>query len=663
MSHAMAFSLKLSNCRLWVVPYIHSRLIFAEAAVRTLHKRVFDTVLLDLPSFMNHDSWLDAPLEAFPLVSSLLIKEDGKTCSLFPMVPTDASCAAAWFARRRSLAFECVDPIISLNGSSSDIPKATSLGDERLISSIGLKSYFETAWHQLDGQLENTPDSSIKNLMFHGKAVAERIRNRISSSRRVLFVCEYRLWWAVKKALDMPAHGECESGKEDRPLPARSCALLLEDPYFMWSAGLFDDYLAINKKFQKSLQSGSIASFSKYETLAGLIGNLLKKGDLTNISNDAKEALASLAHELRHKSNLGLSRDLSPARFFCNIRSELGDRAEDELTRMLLDYPMPTVLDTAKNPPQFFKIKEERIVPDNARFNLPDVFHANPYGEVISSENESEDRSSQPGSIDLGSCLRNVHPVITRQEAKELREYDFGIRWAVKRDYELHAHACRTICQALSPGERTDAEKEELGEFTPISFIFYNGPQRPRKHTVISDNNVTQRQMNLGYVRRSRRDKMPPPDSVYSLFATTRENEILLDDHIERELITSLTLLFSGAAMGLERYDAITQRAKKYQCRTRPQEDPDLEAFRYPDLGLAWAIKYAQKSAIAVACRGWEPSPAVQEFARKKRKQIRTLPLDILPGELTGRLQQLHFISTPLKRHSEREKIVARFVR
>jgi hypothetical protein len=663
MSHAMAFSLRLSNCRLWVVPYVHGRLIFAEAAVKTLHKRIFDTVLLDLPSFMSHDSWLEAPLESFPLVSSLLIKEDGESCSLFPMVPTDAACATAWFARKHSLAFECVDSVILLDDSCHDIPTATSFGDERLIWRMGLKSHFEMAWHQLDRQWENTPDSSIKNLMIHGKAVADRVRHGISSSRRMLFVCEYRLWWAVNKAMDMSAHDQCESGKKNRLLPARSCALLLEDPYFMWAAGLFDDYLAINKRFLESLQSRSIASFNKYETLAGLIGNLSKKGDLINMCNDAKEALTSFVHALRDKSNLGRSQDLSPARFFDNIRSQLGDKAEGELTRMLLDYPMPTVLDTAKNPPQFFKVTEDRIVPDNAKFDLPDVFHANPYGEVVSSENESEDRPSQPGSVDLGSCLRNVHPVITRQEAKELSEYDFGIRWAVKKDYELHAHACQIVRQALSRRGQTGEEKEEFGEFTPIFFVFCNGPQRPRKHTVISDNNVTQRQMNLGYVRRSNRDRMPAPDSVYSLFATMQEHEVLLDDHIERELITSLTLLFSGAAMGLERYAAITQRPEKYQCRTRPQEDPDLEAFRYPDLGLAWAIKYAQKNAIAVACREWEPSPAVQEFAREKRRQILTLPLDILPGKLAVRLQQLHFISTPLKRHSECERIMARFVR
>ena len=323
---------------------------------------------------------------------------------------------------------------------------------------------------------------------------------------------------------------------------------------------------------------------------------------------------------------------------------------------------MPAIRDVAKNPPQYFEISEERIVSGNAEFLLPDVFHANPYGEVRSSENGSGDRPLESSDVVSGSWLRSVHPFITRQEAKELGDNDYGFRWAVKRDYELHAHACRIIRQAVSRQEPPGPEEEEFSEFTPVAFIFGKGPRKPRKFTVISDNNPTQRQMNLGYIHRFNRDTMPPPDSVYSLFATMCRQDEVFDTHIEREWITSLALLFSGAAMGLERYGSITKRPKEYQCRTKPQEDPDLEDFRYSDLGLAWALKYAQKNAIAVAFQGWEPSPAVQKFARQKNKRILTLPLDILPDGMADRLQQLHFISTPLKRHSECERIVARFV-
>ncbi len=662
MSHATAFCYRRSNDRCWVVPYVRGRLVYAEAAVKTLQKNVFDNVLLDLPAFMNHGSWLDAPLDSFPLVSSLLVQGDEETCSLLPLIPTDAACATAWFAKNRSLSFECVDPVLLLDRSCQDIPAIASLGDERFVSRMSLKSHFEKAWDQLDTLWENSPDSSVKNLILHGNAVANRIHDRISSGRKVLFVCEYRVWWAVRRALDMGVPIREESAGNSAPPPERSCALLLEDPYFMWSAGMFDDYLTVNKKFHESLRSESVASFNKYEALAELMGSVSKECDSMIARNDAGK-ISSLALNSRSKTKTEEWTDLSSPQSFESVRSKLGAEAEAVLSRLLLDYPMPTVLDTANNPPQYFKIAEDKMVPDTASFDLPDVFHANPYGEFISArETETAGVPARSKSFGFVSWLSSVHPFLTRQEAKELDENNYGSRFAVKRDYVLHAYACQIIRQAAMREASADPDNEELGVFTPISFIFSNGHEKPGMPTVISDNNLTQRQIDLGCEDRIYRKKMPPPDSVYSLYATKRACDSLFEEHIQRESITSLTLLFSGSEMGLERYAAIMQRPEKFQCRKRPQQDPELRGFRCSDLGLAWAIKYAEKNVIAAAGPGWEPSPIIQKFAQKRKKRILTLSLDLLPGDLANRLQQLHFISASLKRHPECEKIVARFV-
>lgn len=662
MSHALAFRYQRSRCRLRVVPYVRTRLVFAQAAVRTMEKKEFDRVLLDLPCFMNHGSWLDAPLESFPLVSSVLIKGEKETCSLFPLVPTDAACAAAWLAKKRSLVFECVGPLVLPDGSRRGIPSIQSLGNERLISGMSLKSYFEAAWQHLDSLGENTADSSIKNLIFFGEEVADRIRDTVTSGLEVLFVCEYRLWWAVSRALGTAGpHGRCESGKNGIPPTARSCARLLEDPYFMWSAGLFDDYLTINKKFQESLQSGSIASFDKYKTLAELTGRLWKKGNSRNRQKDAAQILRSMIRDLRDKTKSVGSGYGSPALFFENIRSRLGSEAEDEIARELLNYPMPAIVDAASNPPQYFEIAGDRILPGKSGFDLPDVFHANPYGEIQSSDTEARPGRAQGSGASFQLCT--VHPAVTRQEAKELDKNPAGTRWALKKDYELHAHACRIAREAALRSKQAAPKNEELGVFTPVAFVFCSGFKTPTTCTVIRDDNLTQRQMNLGQIHSIGSGRMPPPDSVYSLLATRQGREVLFENHIERESITSLTLLFSGSEMGLERYAAIAQRPDRLQCRMRPQEDPELSAFGHSELGLVWAVKYAEKNAIAVAYPGWKPSPDVLKYAHKMQKRILTLPLDILPGEMAGRLQQLHFISNPLKLHPECERIVSRFVR
>jgi hypothetical protein len=662
MSGAKTLCYHRSRCRLWVVPYVRNRLVFAEAAVGALRKGAFDSLLLDLPSFMGHGSWLNAPLSSFPLVSSLLVKEDNKSCSLFPLVPTDAACATAWFAQKRSLSFECVDPVVYRDSSCRSIPSVSACGNERLVSTAGPATYFEEAWRQLDVLLEKEPDSSIQNLIMRGKAVADRIYEKISSHNKVLFLCEYRLWWAVRAALGMKEHCPGEVSKNDARQSARSCALLLEDPYLLWASGLFDDYLTVNRKFQENLQSGEVASFDKYRILAMLIDGLSVRRDLKTAINNVSETLSSLARKIKDKNLFEGTPDISPASLLEDVRARYGAETGNELVRLLMDYPMPTVSDSVHSPPQYFEIYDDKIVASKKSFNLPDVFHANPYGEMVRSDSGKEKRYRRAGNCDPASWLYNVHPVLTRQEAKELGRNHSGHRWAVKADYLLHRRASQLARRAVLRTQRVDPQDEKIGVFTPIAFIFHKGPEKPDKFTVISDSNPTRRQMDLGTPVRTHHETRQRPDSVYSLFAATQSLEVLLEDHIERELIASLTLLFSGSGMGLDRYAAITQQPKDFQCRIRPEDDPELKDFGYLDLGLAWAIKYARKQAIAVAYPGWAPSPEIQEFARRQQKQIFGLSLDVLPEDLTDRLQRLHFISTPLKIYKGGERIISRFI-
>ena len=179
MPHLSVFLCRSLNQRFWVLPYVRRRLVFADMAVKAMLKNNFDEILLDLPFFMNQKPWLDAPLEAFPLVSSLLIKGDNESCLIYPLVPTDAACAAAWLARKRALPFQCVDSMI-LETSGDDIPTIPDLGDERLVSKMGSKAYFQTAWTHLDALWEKAPDSSLKSLIARGKCVATRISSSVA---------------------------------------------------------------------------------------------------------------------------------------------------------------------------------------------------------------------------------------------------------------------------------------------------------------------------------------------------------------------------------------------------------------------------------------------------------------------------------------------------
>ncbi len=659
MFHKKELIWRLSNRTLSVVPYVRGRLVFAEMAVRILRENSFDTVLIDLPRFMNQQQWLDAPLSSFPLVSSLLIQGKNGLCSLYPIVPTDAAYAAAWLARSRSLAFDCVDPVISIDPSDNilSIP-IRELGDERLVLTKGPKYYFKTAWADLDVHWREAEGACMRSLVAHGEAIANRISHKTSSGAKVLFICEYRLWWAVHKALHAPVDSRTESLQNIRGRKTCSCALFLEDPYLLWAAGLFDDYLTINKRFYESLVSEGAASFAKYVSLAGLLAGCPSRRGMARLRHDTQNALAALVRSLKNQGKMKTGNSLSPARFLEEAQSCLGPEGGDVLARLLMDYPVPQSADAAKNPPEYFEIEDERIRPSDKWFDLPDVFHAIPYGEPSRSKTgNGADGSGQE------SWLHCIHPVISRQEAKALGEKTSDFRWAVERDYELHVQACSIVRQIAGRVGSVDLEDEELGTTTPVMFVFSNSSEKPQKLTIVCDNNLTRRQMELQGFEYIPAKDAPAPDFVYSVFATVGALESLFEAHIERELITSLCILFSGTGMGVERYTAIIQQPKRYQCRERPQDDPELSAFKACDLSLAWAIKYARKTAIAVHCPEWEPSQDLQRFARKRRKRILTLSIDVLPEDLANRLRQLHFISNALKLHPEHKRIVARFIK
>ncbi len=662
MPDAKTFLYPPSNRRLWVVPYIRGRLIFAQLAARAIYKKAFDMVLIDLPCFMNQSHWLDAPLASFPLVSSLLIKGEDEICSLYPLVPTDAACTAAWLARSRSLKFECVDPVIfnTLNKHIPPIP-VPELRDEQIVSKKGPGSYFEPAWLQMDSLWQQETNSSMRSLIAHGEAVATRISDRVSAGRKVLFVCEYRLWWAVQKAHEVLPGSRAEGMQSSEGQQTRLCALLLEDPYLLWSAGLFDDYLVVNKRFQESLEAGNAASFDKYGILEDILAGYSRQENPLNWRQNSPDTLAALVRVIQSKTDSDDGKSSSHLRFLENARSCLGTETADLLARLLINYPMPTTADAAQNPPEFFEFAGETIIPCDKWFNLPDVFHVRPYGEPGRSDMEGAYPAVEdPGLVTWLYC---VHPVLTRQEAKQLGKRFNDTRWAVELDYKLHTQACSLARQAVSRAEYVDLEGEDLGTHTPVVFIFCNGSQKPNKLTLVRDNNLTQRKLELEGPERLALANEPSPDFVYSLFATTQELESLFEAHVERELLTSLTILFSGTGMGVERYAEITKQPRRYQCRLKPQEDPSLKGFESSDLGLAWATKYAQQTVIAVAYPGWKPSQFVQNFAHQRRKRILTVPLDVLPQELAGRLSRLHFVSTALKAHPEHERIVARFVR
>jgi len=71
----------------------------------------------------------------------------------------------------------------------------------------------------------------------------------------------------------------------------------------------------------------------------------------------------------------------------------------------------------------------------------------------------------------------------------------------------------------------------------------------------------------------------------------------------------------------------------------------------------------AQKlAALVIAYAGWTLSPSVAAFAQARGVRVISRPLSTLPSAMVQRLRTSYYLSTPLKKHPQREKIVRRAV-
>ena len=288
---------------------------------------------------------------------------------------------------------------------------------------------------------------------------------------------------------------------------------------------------------------------------------------------------------------------------------------------------------------------------------------------------------------------------MTRQEMRKMGREMGGIRWAVEEDYRLHEIACskaknvvageanqirvqrswgtlgegihwKATLAAMARGEKAMYVKRKIhkriqagtfNEYTPMVFLFSEVDEKNGAST-IHDSNIAQRHIELG-TQDFPFGKFPPPDEVYSVFLTSQKCEGLWGYHVQRESLTSISFLYNRCSlMGPMRHETINKRPKRYQCRITPQQDEELQGFPLSELGVAWAVKYAEQAVIVAAYSGWKPSSRLLVFARKRQVEVVTVPLSILSPEMVKRLRYIYFISTPLKKHPEREKIVKRFL-
>ncbi len=679
--------------RLAVLPYVRGRLTFAQAAAALLDREAYTSVVTDLPHFLTHGQVLDQAHACFPLALVLIVKQSTGDYRTWPLVPNDAAYMAMFAAWRRGLPALCVDEETPLwHPNISTWPAELPLRDDYLALWHGVEAYFSPHWSRMDRLWETLSPFQMALIQGRAASVARWLRGILASGGRILFVCEYRLWWAVRRILEgaaVAAHRPVTGPRSDMQI-----ALIAEDPLRLWSLGELDDYPALTLAFSRAMTGGELAALDKLGALDGLLMKFFLQADRATLTRASLRRLVTFRRLLRNR--ILLSRRIVPlpvTHLLEGAKACFGKEVARKLAAALLTYPSVGGKRASKGD-RFYRLRSDGRLLRGKPFNLPDLEAAAVYSVDSAAGNPSnQDSDLQRRRVWADQARREL----TRAEATILGKPESGVTWAVAADYLLYDTVCALVRDLVSREARQSRTIRSWGSLedgvdwkatmaarargdraiyitrryraigvggldahTPIVFLFSPDIDGCRLR-IVHDGNLAQRHLNLGNMAFPF-DRHPKPDLVYSLLGAVRKRRHALLGHIEKHWNAAITLLYTRSAMGVERYEAIGKRPERYQCRVMPQDDPELCDLSTEEQMVAWAIKYAERAVIVVAYKGWSLSERLERLARERRVKVLTIPLSTLPSGLVRRLQVTHLISTPLKRHPQRDQILRRVI-
>lgn len=674
---------------LYTIPYVKGRLVFAELVARAIENGSFDLILVDLPCFMNNEECLAIPARLFPMVSSLVILKGTDSYMTIPFVPNDAPCTAIAMVQMLrewggSIDLRCIDDSNVINYHDYLQYPEVELKDDYFVFVDGVEEYFAQPFKQMENLWNNLPDTQRSFLEHRASIVKEYLDGYLRKGKQTLFICEYKLWWIISKFLEMG-----ERDKKTHLFIAwkdLSAAIVYEDPYLLWAMGLLDDFPGVVLQFYSKLKEGYLQSFDKIEAINTLVKAAISQSEKRPSIREAVVFQRYLRKLLCASLRLTplLVEHLYDAALSC-----VGKHFADVMARKFLHYPCPD-MDKVLN---YISIQKDTVLLTGEMFNVPELSQRDFLYKDLS---EPSLNTPYDKRIDL---VNKVSPRIDKMELTELNETGWNT-WAVTEDYKLHEIACakarnladkkrseviikrslgsigngihwRATITSRAKGEdavyiRTRRHKSgilnRLNAFTPVVFLFSNDTSRNEVQT-ISDFNITQKLMALGKTGISS-DRLPPPDYIYSVLYTCSELESFsgAGGHITKRKLSSIAFLYSSRVMGVDRYNDITKRPSRFQCRIHPLSDPDLKYFVPPEIGIAWAIKYAEDAVLVVARDGWKIPKRIETFATVNNVRIIYTPLSNFSYDFIERLGTLYLTSTALKNYRDRDKILRRFI-
>jgi hypothetical protein len=686
-----------------VIPYSRGRLNFAALTARAIQEDRFDTVLVDLPYFMNSENLLKESSKLFPLCHSLMIKKDKAYFMLFPFTPNDAACAAVAAVQIlkdmgiSNVTVKCIDDSHIINYPQEGfLQNEAYLKDDSFVLKEGPKKYFEHLFWQLESAWNDYPEKTKFFCEHRAGLVAQRIAEEAEKGKKVLFVCEWRLWWLVSKKLELE-----QLGRENFFLPDwkdLDAAVVLEDPLLFWAKGMLDDFPAVVARFYSNVKLFSLKSFYKLQVIDEFIKNSVDGSVLEKAGNVSVRKIISFHNYLRNRLTFDLRVCPYPvSHLFDAAYSCVGKKYARELARLLLDYPRP----------RRWQIKGFLIIREGSADRSTVGFEVSPSeieGYLLTGTSQyTYDRFSETDRDqsfeDRLKIANTICPIIDPKEAEAMGRGGFGLKWAIQEDYHLHEIACRKVRDIVnrlkrlhkierswgSMGEGIDwkgtiaskasgenaiyikrkmhyakEKQSRFDEYTPVTFLFTDDFKGHLSSTIF-DANKSLRNKNLGN-KNFPYDQSPPEDLVYSIFYTFTQETDLYRGNFLKVRLSSITLLYTIHVMGDVRYERIMRKPSRFHCRMQPYSDPELYDFPLSELGIAWGVKYAEHTVLVAAKEGWKPLKNLSEFAKRKRVQITPVTFSSFSPDFIDRLRELFFSSTALKKHHDRDKIVKRYL-
>jgi len=170
-----------------VLPVLHERLEFADAARDALARHQPDAVAVEIPSSLEK-TWLRA-VERLPAISVLLFENARGQTIYFPVHPADALVEAARGARERGLPVACVDLDVDGYADYRD-----PLPDSYAALRLGLPSFY-AAFRRTVRPRDAGDERREAAMAFHAKRLREE------GARRVLLLCGMHHAEGVAQAL------------------------------------------------------------------------------------------------------------------------------------------------------------------------------------------------------------------------------------------------------------------------------------------------------------------------------------------------------------------------------------------------------------------------------------------------------------------------------